>query len=87
MSRVGVEISSLDVHICRECIQEDQLDLLHDESVCSSRWPKYPTRVNRSAPRNIAEGRAALQSRTQGNCSEANTNAPARQKRNIESSS
>ena len=43
--------------------------------------------MNRSAPRNIAEGRAASQSRTQGNRSQAKTNAPARQKRTTGSSS
>ena len=46
-----------------------------------------PAIVNRIAPRNTAEGRDASQSRTQGSCSQANTNAPARQKRNTESSS
>ena len=46
-----------------------------------------PSCANRSAPRNTAEDRAASQSRTQGSCSQANTNAPARQKRNTESSS
>ena len=49
--------------------------------------PNIPSHVNRSAPRNTAEGRAASQSRTQGSRSQANTNAPTRQKRTIESSS
>ena len=49
--------------------------------------PNIPSRVNRSAPWNTAEGRAISQSRTQGSCSQANTNAPTRQKRNTESSS
>ena len=49
--------------------------------------PNIPSRVNRSAPRNTMEGRAASQSRTQGNQSQANTNAPTRQKRNTELSS
>ena len=49
--------------------------------------PNIPSHVNRSAPRNTAEGRAASQSRTQGSRSQANTNAPARQKHNTESSS
>ena len=46
--------------------------------------PNIPSCVNRSAPRNIAKGRGASQSRTQGSHSQANTNAPARQKRNTE---
>ena len=49
--------------------------------------PNIPSLVNRSAPRNTAEGRAASQSRTQGSCSQANTNALARQKRTTGSSS
>ena len=49
--------------------------------------PQIPSIANRSAPRNIAEGRAASQSRTQGSCSQANINAPARQKRTTETSS
>ena len=49
--------------------------------------PNIPSLVNRSAPRNTAEGRAASQSRTQGSRSQANTNAPARQKCTTESSS
>ena len=43
--------------------------------------------MNRSAHRNIAEGRVASQSRTQSSRCQANTNAPARQKRATESSS
>ena len=43
-----------------------------------------PSHVNRSTPRNIAEERAASQSRTQGSLSQANINAPARQKRNTD---
>ena len=49
--------------------------------------PNILSRVNRSAPRNTTEGRAALQSRTEGSHSQANTTAPARQKHNTESSS
>ena len=45
-----------------------------------------PSYVNRSAPRNTAEGRAASQSPTQGSRSQANTSAPARQKRNVDTS-
>ena len=46
-----------------------------------------PSCVNRSAPWNIAEGRVASQSWTQGSHSQANTNTPAKQKRTTESSS
>ena len=49
--------------------------------------PQIPSIANRSAPQNTVEGRAALQSRTQGSCSHANINAPARQKRTTEMSS
>ena len=49
--------------------------------------PNIPSLVNRSAPQNTVEERAALQTRTQGSRSQANTNAPARQKPNTESSS
>ena len=49
--------------------------------------PNVPAIVNRIAPRNTAERRDASQSRTQGSRSQANTNAPARQKRNTESAS
>ena len=48
--------------------------------------PNIPSLVNRSAPQYTPEGRAASQSRTQGNRSQANTNAPARHKRTTESS-
>ena len=40
--------------------------------------PQIPSIVNRSAPQNTTEGRAALQSRTQGSRSQANINVPAR---------
>ena len=40
--------------------------------------PNIPSHINRSAPRNTAEGRTTSQSRTQGSRSQANTNAPAR---------
>ena len=49
--------------------------------------PQIPSIANRSAPRNTAEGRAASQSRTQGSRSQANINAPARQKCTMETSS
>ena len=49
--------------------------------------PNVPAIVNRIAPRNTAEGRDTSQLRTQGNRSQANTNAPARLKHNTESSS
>ena len=49
--------------------------------------PQIPSIANRSAPRNTAEGRVASQSRTQGNRSQANINAPARQKRTTKTSS
>ena len=49
--------------------------------------PNIPSCVNRSARRNTVEGRAALQSWTQGSRSQANTNLPARQKRNTKLSS
>ena len=49
--------------------------------------PQIPSIADRSAPQNTAEGRAASQSRTQGSCSQANINAPARQKRATETSS
>ena len=48
--------------------------------------PNIPSPINRSAPRNTTEGRATSQSPTQGSCSQANTNAPTRQKRNTKSS-
>ena len=48
--------------------------------------PQIPSIANRSALRNTAEGRAASQSRTQGSRSQANINAPARQKRTTETS-
>ena len=49
--------------------------------------PQIPSISNRSAPRNTTEERAASQSRTQGSRSQANINAPARQKRATETSS
>ena len=49
--------------------------------------PQIPSIANRSAPQNTAEGRVALQSRTQGSCSQANINEPARQKRTTDTSS
>ena len=49
--------------------------------------PQIPSIVNKSAPRSTAEERAASQSRTQGSRSQANINAPARQKRTTETSS
>ena len=49
--------------------------------------PQIPSTANRSAARNIAEGRATSQSWTQGSRSQANINAPARQKRTTEMSS
>ena len=49
--------------------------------------PQIPSIANRSAPRNIAEERAASQSRTQGSRSQANINTLARQKRTTETSS
>ena len=49
--------------------------------------PQIPSIANRSVPRNIAEGRAASQSRTQGSRSQANINALARHKRTMETSS
>ena len=49
--------------------------------------PQIPSIVNRSAPRNIVEGKAASQSWTQGSRIQANINAPARQKYTTETSS
>ena len=46
-----------------------------------------PSRVNRSAPQNTVEGRAASHSQTQGSRSQANTNALGRQKHNTKTSS
>ena len=46
-----------------------------------------PSHANKSAPQNTAEARVASHSRTQGSHSQANTNAPARQKCNTKSSS
>ena len=48
---------------------------------------QIPSIANRGGPRNTAEGRAALQSQTQGSRSQANINAPARQKCTKETSS
>ena len=48
---------------------------------------QIPSIADRSAPRNTAEERAASQSRTQGSHSQANINAPARQKCATETSS
>ena len=49
--------------------------------------PQIPSIADRSAPQNTPERRAASQSWTQGSHSQANINAPARQKRATETSS
>ena len=59
---------------------------------CTMSWyaacggSNIPSFANRSAPWNIVERRAASQSRTQSSHSHVNTNAPARQKRNTDTS-